>query len=65
MGTDRDEIVPDVADAYALLDNGEIKSSRCPHCCNWICTCDDPEADEARRRYRRMVSGERPKRWVD
>jgi hypothetical protein len=57
---------PDHADAFALLDAGEIAASRCPHCVQWICTCDD-DSDQLRafrKRYAERERGERVRRWA-
>ncbi len=51
---DRDKVVPDVADSYALLDDGQVCAEVEP-----LDDWDDPIIEAFRRRYRRMDR----KRW--
>ncbi len=57
--SEHEDDMPDHADAFALLDDGIIRAPRCPHCCNFICTCEDDSMNEWRK-HNRVPN---PKRW--
>jgi hypothetical protein len=54
---DRDRVVPDVADSYALLDDGQVCAEVEP-----LDDWDNPQVEAMRRRYRRLEHGDRPRR---